>query len=305
MIIDMHIESISNGLGAPSLLLLIMAIRKEIPATVSISADTGWENDRIWNTGRRSSNQQYFDEVIVPLCKGSHVIPRFVRSVDKNNKPLPPLREIVMMDAVADSRATHIPLFGSKGGRQLQTCTDKMKIRAIRQEQRRLGATTGRNAQGIHFYEADRRVKGRFMHMDGPWSVYQTTVDITVQNPDGTKRKTQKDIKWQTHYYPLVDLKMSRKDVYAAVQKEGVPYLVSSECDLCPHQDLARWESKSPATIEDGAQIEALFDGKYFFTPLRIPLKEAIAEMQRQRAANPNRKESDLDFGCGNAICGV
>lgn len=302
---SLHLESISNGLGAPSLLLLLMAIRKEIPATVSISADTGWENDRIWNTGRRSTNQQYFDEVIVPLCKGSHVIPRFVRSVDEQKNPLPPLREIVLMDAVCESRASHIPLFGSKGGRQFQSCTDKMKIRAIRQEQRRLGATTGRNAQGIHFYEADRRIKGRFLHMDGPWSIYQTTTDVTVKNPDGTKRKTQKDIKWQTHYYPLVDLKFSRKMIYEMIQNEGIPYLVSSECDLCPHQDLARWEAKSPETIDDGAALEALYGGKYFLTPLRIPLKEAIKEMQKRRAENPNLKESDLDFGCGNAICGV
>jgi hypothetical protein len=53
----MHLESISNGLGAPSILLVAMAIRGEIPATVSITADTGWENDRLWNTGRRSTNQ--------------------------------------------------------------------------------------------------------------------------------------------------------------------------------------------------------------------------------------------------------
>jgi hypothetical protein len=26
------------------------------------------------------------------------------------------------------------------------------------------------------------------------------------------------------------------------VEKEGIPYIVSSECDLCPHKDLARWE---------------------------------------------------------------
>lgn len=304
----MHLESISNGLGAPSLLLLIMAIRKEIPATVSISADTGWENDRIWNTGRRSTNEQYFNEVIVPLCKGSHVTPRFVRSVDENKLELDSLRDQMIRDANG-GRMSGVPLFGSNGGRLQQTCTDKMKIRACRQEARRMGAKTNCNAQGIHFYEADRRTKGRFLRMEGQWSIYQTTVTENKTDPlTGEKRKVTKDIKWQTHYYPLVDLKMSRADVYKAVEKEGVPYLVSSECDLCPHQDLARWERKSPEVIEDGARIEALFKGKFFFTPLRIPLKEAIAEMQRKRAENiQNGKSpmSDLDFGCGNAICGV
>jgi hypothetical protein len=301
----MHLESISNGLGAPSLLLLIMAIRKEIPATVSISADTGWENDRIWNTGRRSTNEQYFKEVIVPLCAGSHVTPRFVRSVDENKLTLDGLRERVIAEALR-GRASDIPLFGSNGGRMRQTCTDKMKIRAIHQEERRMGAKTARNAQGIHFYEADRRTKGRFLYMVGQWSIYQTTVDVKVKDPiTGEKRKAQKDIKWQTHYYPLVDLKMSRAEIYKAVEKEGVPYLVSSECDLCPHQDLARWERKSPETIDDGAYIESLFKGQFFFTPLRIPLKEAIAKMQADRLSKAGKIEADLDFGCGNSICGV
>lgn len=300
----MHLESISNGLGAPSVWLLILAIRKEIPATVSISADTGWENDRIWNTGRRSTNEQYFNEVIVPLCKGSHVTPRFVRTVDENKLELDSLREIVLRDALK-GRPSHIPLFGSNGGRLGQSCTDKMKIRAIRQEARRMGAKTNCNAQGIHFYEADRRIKGRFLRMEGEWSIYQTQVTENVRDKaTGERRKVTKDIKWQTHYYPGVDRKMSRADIYRAVEKEGIPYLVSSECDLCPHQDLARWERKSPEVIEDGARIEALFKGKFFFTPLRIPLKEAIAEMKRKRATNPG-KDSDLDFGCGNAICGV
>lgn len=311
----MHLETVSNGLGAPSLLLMLMAIRKELPATISITADTGWEMDRLWNTGRRSSSEQYFNEIVVPLCKGTRVTPRFVRSVDKFKQPLKPLRDRVIEQALKGGRATDIPLFGSKGGRLRQSCTDKMKIRAIHQEERRMGAKTARNAQGIHFYEADRRVKGRFLFMDGLWSVYQTTVTETARDPitrkpillpNGKRQKFERDIKWQKHYYPLVDLKMSRAQVYAAIEKEGIPYIVSSECDLCPHKDYARWERSSPEVIEDGTYIEGLFKGAYFFTDKRIPLKEAIAEMRAERIADPKRFAiGDTDFGCGNAICGV
>lgn len=292
----MHLESVSNGLGAPSLFLLIMAIRREIPATVSISADTGWENDRMWNTGRRSTSQEYFDEVIVPLCRGSHVTPRFVRKVSKSGAPLPPLRDLVVAGAAHNGQPFGVPMFGSRGGRAMQSCTDKMKIGALRQEARRLGAVTNCNAQGIHFHEADRRVKGRFLRDEGPWSIYQTTVKT---------KSGQKDIKWQTHYYPLVDLRMTREDVYRAVEKEGVPYLVSSECDLCPHQDLARWERKSPEVLADGARIEAMFKGEYFFTDRRIPLLDAIEAMKIDRENKTDRGQLDLDFGCGNSICGI
>lgn len=300
----MHLESLSNGLGAPSLLLLVMAIRGEIPATVSITADTGWENDRLWNTGERTTSEEYFNRVIVPLCKGSHVTPYFVRSVDKNKQPLKPLREL-LIEKARNGEAFGVPLFGSRGGRARQSCTDKMKIRAIHQRERMMGAKSARNAQGIHFHEADRRTKGRFLRMDGQWSEYQTTVAYTVALPDGSKVKKHKDIKWQKHYYPLVDLRLGREDVYDAIKKEGIPYLISSECDGCPHQDLDRWERKSQATIDDVAWIESLFKGQYFFTDRRIPLKEAIAAMQADRIVGADHGQVELDFGCGNAICGV
>jgi hypothetical protein len=171
---------------------------------------------------------------------------------------------------------------------------------AIHQQERRLGAKTTCNAQGIHMHEFDRRGKGRFLRDQDGFSIYQATV--VVRDPaTGTKR--HKDIRWQTHYYPLVDRRLGREDVYAAVEKEGIPYLISSECDLCPHKDLARWERSSPETIEDGAYIESLFKGEYFFTDRRIPLKEAITAMQLDR--ENGKAQQEMDFGCGNSICGV
>ena len=274
---------------------MLMAIRNEIPATVSITADTGAENDRLWNTGRRSTNQEYFDEVVVPLCKGTRVTPYFVRSVDKYKVPLLPLMQRVILGTLK-GQPSYIPLFGSKMGRLRQSCTDKMKIRAIHQQERRLGAKTARSAQGIHFYEADRRVKGIWLREENGWNIYQSTKMI---------KKVEVPVKWQTHYYPLVDLKMSRQAIYDAVNKEGIPFIISSECDLCPHKDLARWERSSEATIAEGERMENMFKGEYFFTDRRIPLRQAIAAMQADRAANPELFKQEADFGCRNDICGV
>ncbi len=62
----MHIEAISNGLGSPSMMLCVLAQRGEIPATVSISADTGSEITRLCSDGVYRSNQQYVDEILRP-----------------------------------------------------------------------------------------------------------------------------------------------------------------------------------------------------------------------------------------------
>lgn len=286
------------------MLLFLMACRREIPATVSITADTGWESDRTWSNGRRGPIQEYFDEVVSPLAKQHAIVATFSRARYKDGRHLEPLIAHVRRCALEGIKP-NIPLFGSRNGRLRQVCTDKWKIRAIRQTARTwFNAKTMCNAQGIHVGEASRRVKGVYLHDQGKWSIYQTTVEAwKIENQVQTK--FQKPIKWLTHYYPLVDLGINRRDCQEAVIKEGIPYLLSSECDGCPHKDLPRWERTSPATLKELAELEALFNGEFFFTPERIPLMEAIEVMRKKRAANPEKYKIEADFGCQNAICGV
>lgn len=301
----MHLESISNGLGAQSIDLCLMAGRGLIPATHSYSADTGWENDRTRSDGIKCTTKQYFEDVCAPLCGRLGLKASFVRAVFLDKSDLPPLIDH-LRECAMSGKKPNIPMFGSRLGRLRQVCTDKWKIRALRQQARRDGAKTNRNAQGIHFGEADRRVKGRFLHMDGQWSIYQTTIIVTERIYSGghliEKRKTHKDIKWQTHYYPLVDLKRKREDAQEDLRREGIPYLLSSECDGCPHKDAARWNRTAPEILAGLAEVEAMFNGELFFHPLRIPLLEAIAEDNRRR---DGKVPVEVDFGCGNPICGV
>lgn len=286
--------------------LMIMMCHREIPATVSLTANTGWEFDRKWSNGRVGSAKEYFDEIVVPLAIKYGVEAKFVNSVDKDNNDLPGLLEYTWNVANSGNfKGLNIPMFGSKGGRATQRCTDKMKIRACRQEARRMGAKTNCNAQGIHIGEASRRVKGVYLRNEGKWSIYQTVIDETQKNPDGTKTKIQKRIKWQTHYYPLVDLAMGRNQCQQDVIKEGIPYLLSSECDGCPHKDLTRWERTSPHVLDELVRLEAKFNGEFFFTAQRIPLLEAIEKMKKDRERDPERFKVEADFGCQNAICGV
>lgn len=159
-----------------------------------------------------------------------------------------------------------------------------------------MGATSNRDAKGIHFGEADRRVKGRFIEMDGQWSVYRTSYK---------RNGAEVEVKWLTHYYPLVDLKLRREDVAKLITAEGIPFLITSECDGCPHKDLPRWLRQTPDTLQRIADVEAKFNGEYFFTDRRKPLIEAIADMQRDLTQNPDMFAREADFGCGNAECGV
>jgi len=240
----MHIEAISNGMGSQSMMMLVLAAEGKIPAKLSITADTGSENDCIWSTGERTSAKEYFDRVIEPYSSENGINAVFVRVQDKNGKELP-----AIIDLMRQGKSAGVPMFGSMGGRNLQSCTGKYKIRAVRQELRRRGAITARTAIGLTIAE--------------------------------TERMKISDVKWNFHYWPLVDLKLYRATIQENLVERGIPYLLSTECDMCPHKDKARWERTSSIIIEELSKIEKNLPGLYF-TDQRIPLKEAVKNFPSQ-----------------------
>jgi hypothetical protein len=254
-----HIEAISNGLGGQSMFMLVLAAEEHIEATVSITADSGAEYDCLWSTGERTTAQEYFESVVRPYATAHGIEAVFVRANDGEGRPLPGLIERMRIV----NGPAGVPMFGSEGGRMIQSCTGKYKIRAIRQELRRRGATTARTAIGLTISEAAR------MRLS--------------------------DVQWCQHYWPLVDLKLYRATIQDELDTRGIPYLVSTECDMCPHKDRARWERTAPETIEMTASLEASMPG-LFFTDQRVPLKRAIKNMGSQPS---------LFDGCDSGYCFV
>lgn len=292
---EVIIDAISNGLGSQSMLLMLMAARGIISSRVSLTADTGSENDCVWSSGERTTAKEYFERIVHPYAVKHNIDARFVRAVDKDKNKLLPLMEQVRKDIAEKGRPSSIPLYGSRGGQQIQSCTDKWKIRAIRQEARRMGATKLITAQGIHFAEAGRRVKGAVIGMHGEWTLYQDTYTRKID-----EEKIEVPVKWCNHYYPLVDRGYGRKTSQQALAGEGIPYLVSSQCDECPHNDLDRWMRHTPEVLHQIAEMEATMDGKFFFTDERVPLMEAL-----ERKKLKPRPTVEAGFGCGNSYCGI
>jgi hypothetical protein len=332
----MHIEYVSNGQGSQSTKVLIDAAHRRIPATVCIAANTGSENDRLWSTGERTTSEEYFERVTKPYAEAHGIPAYFVKARDKGGAEVT-LRAHTLRMARAGRPGVTMPLFSKSGSRLGQTCTDRFKLAAVRQQLRRLGAKTAAAAIGIHAGEAWRRTRGVYLYdfifdpvtgesvrrspspagdddpidlipprPDNCFSLYQTCRDKKGRNP----------IKWMTHYYPLADMKLSREDCQRAVEAEGLPYLISSECDECPHQDADRWLRHTPEKLAELAEYEAEFKGEFFFTEYRLPLAEAVALMRSGERPQPLRKRGgeglplfpvgDQDFGCkSGGICGI
>jgi len=145
-----------------------------------------------------------------------------------------------------------------------QTCTSKWKIAAIRQELRRRGAATA-----------------------------TTSLGLTM---DEVHRMKPSDVKWNNHNYPLIDLGMYRVMVQDQLSKRNIPFLITTECDGCPHKDPPRWRRTSPETISQLAEFEASFNGEFYLTKYLIPLEQALEKM------NGNGQMSMFD-SCDSGYC--
>lgn len=293
------IDYIANGLGGQSMYLLYLASQKKIPATVSITADTGWENDCDMMDGTKTTASEFYHNHVKPFADKWGIDAYFVRTRVSDGSPLPPIPDYLQNKIeIGKPDAQPVPMFGSKGGRLKQNCTDKWKISAMKQQCRRLGATTARSAQGIHFGERARRVKGKYIGIEDGWSIYQT-------EKYNKKTATFTTVKWLSHYYPLVDLQMNREDVRREMDLLGLPYLISSECCGCPHADPWRWLRRTPETIEAVAQIEDMYNGQMFFTDRRKPLREVIEQYRSERDSQGVLFNDVADFSCTQGVCGV
>ena len=246
----MHINSISCGQGAPSLYMVVMAGEGVFPADVVITADTGWENDMLWSTGERTTAKEYFARVTKPLAESYGFGAAFVRAQNGQGREMLPIPDMQRRPAPNGSKHKYlidIPLHGSEGGRMRQSCTGKWKITAVRQDMRRRGADTA--------------------------TVY---LGLTI---DEVHRMRPSDVKWCTNTWPLIDARLYRASIITELEKRSIPYLISTECDGCPHKNTARWKRTSQAMIDELAVFETRFKGEFFLTSQRIPLKEAIANM--------------------------
>lgn len=256
-----HINSISCGQGAPSIFLIVAAGEGLFPADVVITADTGWENDMLWDNGRRTDARTFFEEVTKPLAEEYGMQAFFVRTKDEHGKPYPNLQD-VQWPGTED-----IPMFGSRGGKLQQSCTSKWKKQGIRQKLRELGAQTATTHLGITIDEVDRI-------------------------------KPNTDVKWETLAWPLVindkGIKYYRATINEELERRGIPYLVTSECDGCPHKDIHRWNRLSPDTLAELSEFEKRFKGEFFLTRQCIPLIDSIEAM------NNGMPENNIFDGCGD-----
>lgn len=177
-------------------------------------------------------------------------------------------------------RSIPIPVRMANGAPGNRSCTDTFKIKLVAAWARRQGATVKDPATiGIGF----------------------TVDEISRVGGRPPERCTVKD-------YPLLDLKLRRKDIPAILERAGLPVPPKSACWFCPEKRLSQWQTmreEQPELFAAACDLEAECQDKraglgkdpVYFTYLGMPLAKAIAEGTQALFA------SDDDGSCESGYC--
>lgn len=148
-----------------------------------------------------------------------------------------------------------VPAFTGKRGQLQRQCTDKWKIYPFRRIVRQL-------------------LKGH--------SPMRGIVLLGISVDEWSRAKTS-DVKYLTHEFPLLDLRMTRKDCQAYLESKELPIPVKSSCVFCPYQSKAAWRDigqnatdRALAIAYDEAIRHKVAGQPAFVHPDKIPLVDIL-----------------------------
>ena len=243
---------LSLGAGVQSSACLLMSCYGELDRLdAAIFADTGWETKATyrWLEFLKSESEKYG----IPI----HV----VKGRDLKQDALVSQVRGLKSDG---NRHASMPLFtlgpnGEKGMIKRQ-CTSEYKLRVIEKKQREIAG-----------YKKYARI---------PTGAVEVWVGIST---DEANRAKISDKKWYSFYYPLIELRMSRRDCRNWFAKNGLPQPPRSSCIGCPYHSDKEWRhlrDNSPDEWQEAVEFDRAIRkcggmrGDVFIHSQRVPLDQ-------------------------------
>lgn len=127
---------------------------------------------------------------------------------------------------------------------------------------------------------------------------------------DEWHRAKDSDVKYITHRFPLLDLKIARSDCIAYLQRHGLPVPVKSSCVFCPYHNKRAWQEMKREGGEDWQKAveidEQIRDARppypLFVHNARKPLPEAVHIPEDEGAVQLTMLD---DTACDGGYCFV
>lgn len=251
------IHVLSLGAGVQSSTLALMAAEGEIaPPDCAIFADTGWEPRAVyeWLHGYLAPRLTYPLHVVSAGDLRADQVTARARGSERN---------------AGDARWASLPYFirdretGSPGMIRRQ-CTGEYKIRPIEKAVRGLLGLKPRQR-----WPTERAVTQWY--------------GISLDELQRTKLELDPAALWRVNRYPLIELRMTRHDCLAWMERHGHPRPPRSACIGCPFHSNREWRemrNERPDEFADAVQFDRAIRksggvrGDTYLHQDRIPLEE-------------------------------
>jgi hypothetical protein len=125
---------------------------------------------------------------------------------------------------------------------------------------------------------------------------------------DEWQRMRTSDVQYITNLYPLVDLRMTRKDCITWLEGHNLPVPPKSACTFCPFHSVAAWKElkrQDGVDWQEAVEVDmavrerrAKEHGMLYVHPARKPLPQAVAIPEDQGAY-----QVTMDIGCEGGYC--
>lgn len=274
---EIRLRALSLGAGVQSTTLALMAAHGDIGPmpTCAIFADTGWEPRAVYDhlAWLMSGNLLPFPVHIVSAgnirdqlmtaAEGNRwaSIPAFAKTVTPAGANVPILDEDIdgTLIEVGTRRTTTETISIGMIRRQ---CTTDYKIVPIRRKVRELAGLTRRRSPAFPVVES--------------W--------IGISTDEVVRAKPSFEA-WQVKRFPLIEMRMSRRDCLAWLSRHDYPIPPKSACVGCPFHDNARWRhlrDHDPRAWSDAVAVDRALRtglrgirGEVFLHRSCVPLDEA------------------------------
>jgi hypothetical protein len=195
-----------------------------------------------------------------------------------------------------------IPVFLDKGegkrGILSRYCTRDYKIRPINKFLKQYCQINKNTVKKLYFDEIEQRNR---------YSVsYNSTIELALGiSTDEAARMRDSQVPYQTHFYPLIEIGMSRQKCLDWMKINGYKTPPRSACYFCPYHDDAEWRNlrdNYPELFAKAVEYEKLLQSQTKGTTLKLTpyLHDSLIPLDKCTfPGDKNRMIGECEGMCG------
>jgi len=269
----LSVRIFSYGGGVQSTAVLVLASQGKVQYDHFLFANVGEDSEH-------PDTLEYFRDIALPFAKEHGLDLQEVRKYRKGE--IETIRGLIF----GERRTIPIPAYLNSGKPGNRSCTIDFKIKVI-----------------------DRWVKNH-IEKRGVFTIgLGISIDEWKRARNEPKKKIYKGL-WKEIEYPLLDMRISRKDCLKAIQSAGLPNPPKSSCYFCPFHTNLPWHEmrqNRPDLFWDAVKIEKHLQDKrkemwgkdkVWLHRKLIPLDQAIPD--QPFLINPDELNDD---NCESGYC--